>query len=208
MILVLKKITCLIAVLAVIFSLSVFAEEEFLVYGQDDIERICQALDMNDCDIKYYCEENNITYLAVNPDNTKLIKRVEITDEFSKRIVDLSILSDENIKTLSYELSHFSDASGSVVAHDGFKLLKYELKTADDEYYLTTFITVKDSKRITLSFYTDIGSDREYIDSIVKEQFKAETNYKPLVIAGVGIFALLSAVIAVLIIKELRKKED
>lgn len=208
MILVLKRIICLIAVLTVIFSLSVSAVDDLLVYGEDDIEGICNALDMNDCDIADYCKQNNVTYLAVNPDNTKLVKRVEIADDFSKRIVDLSVLSDENIQTLSYELSHFSDAKGRVVSLDGFRLLKYELKTEDNEYYLTTYITVKNSKRITLSFYTNVGTERDYIDSIVKEQFKADVNYKPFVIVGVVIFGCAAAVAAVLIIKELRKKED
>lgn len=208
MILVLKRIICLIAVLTVIFSLSVSAVDDLLVYGEDDIEGICNALDMNDCDIADYCKQNNVTYLAVNPDNTKLVKRVEIADDFSKRIVDLSVLSDENIQTLSYELSHFSDAKGRVVSLDGFKLLKYELKTEDNEYYLTTYITVKNSKRITLSFYTNVGTERDYIDSIVKEQFKADINYKPFVIVGVVIFGCAAVVAAVLIIKELRKKED
>ena len=203
----LKKIICLIAVLAVMLSVSVYAKDEFLVYGQDDLERICQALDMNDCDIKDYCEENNITYLAVNPDNTKLIKRVEIADEFSKRIVDLSVLSDENIQTLSYELSRISDAKGSIIATDGYKLLKYELKSADDKYYLTTFVTVKNSKRITLSFYTDVGSELGYIDAVVSEQFKADTNYKPFIIVGIALFAVIGAVLLVLIVKEFRKKE-
>ncbi len=207
MILVLKRIICLIAVLTVIFSLSVSAVDDLLVYGEDDIEGICNALDMNDCDIADYCKQNNVTYLAVNPDNTKLVKRVEFADDFSKRIVDLSVLSDDNIETLSYELSHFSDAKGSIVSLDGFKLLKYDLKTSEDEYYLTTYITVKNSKRITLSFYTDIGESKDYIDAIVKEQFKTKTDYKPLIIGGAFIFAVLSLVVIALIIKDFRKRK-
>ncbi len=203
-----KKIICLFAVLVFVFSFSVSAKEEFLVYGKDNINSICEALDMEEQDVKQYCEENNITYLAVNPDNTKLIKRVETVDEFSERIVDLSVLSDENIRTLSYELSRFSEANGQIVKLDGFKLLKYELKTDDDKYYLTTYITVKDSKRITLSFYTDVGNERDYIDEIVTEQFKADIDYKPLIIIGVIAFALVGAFVLALIIRDLRRKEE
>lgn len=204
----LKRVICLIAVLAVIFSLSVSAVDDLLVYGEDDIEAICNALDMDACDIADYCEQNNVTFLAVNPNNTKLVKKVEFADDFSKRIVDLSVLNDENIETLSYELSHFSDAKGKIIELNGFKLLKYELKTENNEYYLTTYMTVKNSKRITLSFYTDIGENRDYIDTIVKEQFKADINYKPFIIAGMCVFGIALIVVAVFIVKEMRKKEE
>ena len=40
-------------------------------------------------EIKYYFEQNNITYFAINRDNTKQIKRIEFVDEFSKKAVDL-----------------------------------------------------------------------------------------------------------------------
>ena len=206
MILVLKKITCVIAVLFFVFSLIASAAEELFVYGKDDIEHICQALDMDAYEIAKYCEENNVKYLAVNADNTKMIKRVETADDFSKRIVDLSVLTDENIETLSYELSHFSEANGQIVKRDGFKLLKYELKTSDDKYYLTTYITVKNSKRITLSFYTDINADRDYIETAFAEQFKQQTDYKPFVIFGVAIFGIIGLVTLALVIKDFLRK--
>lgn len=203
-----KKIICFIAVLSVLFSFSVLAKDEFFVYGEDDIEHISKALNMKEEEVTAYCKENMVTYLAVNSDNTKLIKRVETADDFSKRIVDLSVLSDKNIETLSYELSHFSDANGKIEKLNGFKLLKYELKTEDNKYYLTTYITVKNSKRITLSFYTDIDADRNYIYGVVKEQFKEDIDYKPFITVGIVIFALAGAVVVVLIIRDLRKEKE
>ena len=89
MILVLKKIICILSVLLLVFCVTVSANEDFLVYGEDDIEFFCKTFDMDAGEIKYYFEQNNITYFAINRDNTKQIKRIEFVDEFSKKAVDL-----------------------------------------------------------------------------------------------------------------------
>ena len=210
MILVVKKILCFIVAFALCFSFSVSAEEEFVVYGEDDIELFCRAFGMDDCEIVDYVNENNITYLAINRDNTKQIKRSEIVDAFSQKVVDFSVLDDSEIIELNKELSGFENAVGEVVSVGGFKLLKSELKTEDSggEYVLTQFVTVKNSKKIILSFYTASSADRAYIEDALKEQFPKERNFKPVAIVGTVAFSLAIAVALVLIIAEFRKKED
>lgn len=210
MILVVKKILCFIVAFALCFSFSVLAEEEFAVYGEDDIELFCRAFDMDDCEIVDYVNENNITYLAINRDNTKQIKRSEIVDAFSQKVVDFNVLADDKIKNLANEISGFENSKGEVVTIRGYKLLKSELKTEDSggEYVLTQFVTVKNSKKIILSFYTASNADRAYIEDALKEQFPQERNFKPVAIVGTVAFSLAIVVALVLIIAEFRKKED
>ena len=210
MILVVKKILCFIVAFALCFSFSVLAEEEFAVYGEDDIELFCRAFDMDDCEIVDYVNENNITYLAINRDNTKQIKRSEIVDAFSQKVVDFNVLADDKIKDLANEISGFENSKGEVVTIRGYKLLKSELKTEDSggEYVLTQFVTVKNSKKIILSFYTAGNADRAYIEDALKEQFPKERNIKPIAIVGTVAFSLAVVTAVVLIIAEFRKKED
>lgn len=204
-----KKIICLIAVLLLAFSFSVSAKEEFLVHGKDDLSSL---LNMSTSEIDTYCKENNITYFAVNRDNTKQIKRIEYEDEFSKEVKDLSILTDGQIWSMASELSGFPDVLGNLV-YDGrgdYKFLKTEHKTKDSggEYVITQFVTVKDSKKITLSFYTAANADREYIDSVLEEQFPEEKNYKSLISVGIILFFLMALGATLLIIRDLKNNKD
>ena len=198
------------AIFVLCFCFSVSAEGEFLVYGEDDIELFCRAFDMDDCEIVDYVNENNITYLAINRDNTKQIKRSETVDAFSKKVVDFNVLADDEIINLANEISGFKNSKGEVVTARGYKLLKSELKTEDSggEYVLTQFVTVKNSKKIILSFYTASEQSRDYIDAVLEEQFPKEKDFKPLVIVGTVAFSLAVLVVLGLIILELRKKHD
>lgn len=205
-----KKIICLIAVFVLCFSFAVSAEDELLVYGEADIKLFCRTLDMDAGEISEYISQNNITYFAINRDNTKQIKRSEITDAFSQRIIDFSVLDDTEILNLAEEISGFENSKGQVVNINGVKLLKSELKTEDSggEYVLTQFVTVKNSKKITLSFFTAGDSDRSYINNALKEQFPKERDFKPVIIGGTAAFSVAVLAVVFLIIAEFRKIED
>jgi hypothetical protein len=204
---VLKKIICLVTVLVIVFSFAGCKDSEFLVHGKDDLSAI---INMSESEIDAYCEENNITYFAVNADNTKQIKRIEVMDEFAKEVKDLNILTDVQICEMAPELSTFSDALGEVVYRGEYKLLKTEYKTKDNggEYVITQFVTVKNSKRITLSFCTEANIDREYIDDVLEEQFSEEFDYRPLVNAGAIVFFLIAVVSAVLILRDVKNNNN
>jgi hypothetical protein len=191
-------------------SVTVLADSEFLVYGKDDIEIFCQAFDMDAGEIKYYLSQNNITCLAINGDNTKQIKRSEITDAFSQKVVDFSVLEDSEILNLANQISGFENSKGQVVTVGDIKLLKTEVKTKDSggEYVLTQFVTVKGGKKITLSFFTAGDGDRAYIETVLKEQFPKEKDFTPFLIGGTVALSIAILVVIVLIILEFRKKED
>jgi hypothetical protein len=207
---VIKKIICLICALLLCCSVTVLADSEFLVYGEDDIDIFCQAFDMDAGEIKYYLSQNNITYLAINGDNTKQIKRSEITDAFSQKVVDFSVLEDSEILNLANQISGFENSKGQVVTVGDIKLLKTEVKTKDSggDYVLTQFVTVKGGKKITLSFFTAGDGDRAYIETVLKEQFPKEKDFTPFLIGGTVALSIAILVVIVLIILEFRKKED
>ncbi len=206
---VIKKIICIVVVLLIGCSFSVLAEDDFLVYGKDDIDRFCEVLNMDAGAIKDYCDENNITYFAINKDNTKQIKRTELVDAFSQKAVDLSVLDDNEILKLAGDISGFPDAKGEVINHQNLKFLKLRLESKDSggNYTLTEYITVKDAKKVMLTFYTAKNESEEYIDKVFSEQFQKETNYTPFLTVGIIIFIFIGLVATAFIIKDLRQKD-
>ncbi len=205
----LKKITVLFTFFCLLFSFTVSANEEFMVYGEDN-GKMKVILGMSDKELEEYIAKNKITYFAINGNNTKQIKRTEFTDSFSKKAVDLSVLGDAEIFELSEDISGFSNAKGEIINYADFKFLKFSLGTKDSggEYTLTQYITVKNAQNIVLSFYTASGENEDYIEKMFREQFKSEVDYKPfIVVVGVILFSLIAVVIVVLIIKDLKKKE-
>lgn len=204
--LVLKKTICLLA-LSLLLVFNVTAAEDFLVFGEQTGE-VANVLGMTDKELETFCRENKITYLAVNKDNTKQIRKAEFADEFSKKIIDISVLEDKEILEFSSLISTFESANGKVITHGDKKFLKVELETVDSggKYYLTQYVTVCDAQKTVLTFYTADGQDKSYIDDVFESQFPQKTDYKPYIIIGVIVFTLIGAVVAVLIIKELRQK--
>ena len=203
-----KKIICLFWVFLLVFCVTVSADEDFLVYGKHTDE-LCEALNMKAGDIKDYCEENHITYLAINANNTKQIKRTEFVDKFSQKTVDLSVIPDAEILKLSGEISGFPEAKGEVVKQADLKFLKLRLESKDSggNYTLTEYITIKEAKKVILAFYTANGEDEAYIESAFAEQFKPKTDYKPFLSVGIVIFVFIGLVAAAFIIKDFKQKD-
>lgn len=202
----LKKITCFIAA-CLIFVFNVSAEDNFFVYGKDDAE-VAKTFNMTEGDLEKYCKDNGVTYLAVNTDNTKQIRKTERVDSLSKEIIDLSVLEDKKIFGLSDELSGFENANGSIIKKDDLKFFKTEHETEDSggEYVITQYITIQNAKKKVLTFYTAKDLDRSYIDSVFAELFKPQTDYTPWVTSGVFLFAIIGAVLLVLLLRDFKKE--
>lgn len=193
--------------------MNVFAlqlDNEFYVYGQDNKE-LSKTIDMTESELKEYCKNNNITFLAVNKTNTKQIKRTEIEDAFSKKIGDFFALKDNEIIELAEELTGFSGVKGTVFEKGNKKFLKVELKSADSggEYFLTQYITVSDSKKEILSFYTAKKENTDYVEEVFSSQFKtskSSTALKVISVIGMVLFGGLALVVFVAIIKDTFEK--
>ena len=206
MILVFKKIACLVVAL-IIFSFSVSAKENFFVYKQNNAE-IAKILGMTQTQLTDYCTDNSVTYLAVNSDNTKQIKRTETVDEFSKQVFDMSVLDNDGILNLAGELSGFPDAKGEIVEYKGLKFLKTEHETEDSggKFTITQYITVEKSKKTVFSFYTAENADKTYIWENFKKLAEPQKDYSLFLILGFCVFAFVGVWVLVLLIRDFKKE--
>ncbi len=206
MILVLKKIACLVVAL-IIFSFSVSAKENFFQYEKDNAE-IAKILGMSEIELTDYCTDNSVTFLAVNSDNTKQIKKTEITDEFSKRIFDMSVLGDDDILELASELAGIPDTKGEIIEYDGRKFLKTEHETQDSggKFTVTQYITVEKSQKMSVSFYTAENTDKTYIWENFKKLAEPKKDYSLFLILGLCVFAFVGVWVLVLLIRDFKKE--
>lgn len=204
-----KKFVLIFSVIACLLSVNVFAlqlDKEFYVYGQDNKE-LSKAVNMSESELDEYCKNNSITFLAVNKANTKQIRKIEAEDSFSKKIGNFFALKDNEILELTEELTGFSGVRGTVFEKGNKKFLKVELKTKDSggEYYLTQYITVENSKREVLSFYTDSKENTDYVEEVFSSQFKTSKStsaLKVISVIGMVLFGGLALVVFVAIIKD------
>ena len=202
-----KKLLVSLAVLTVLLSSALSAleiGEGFYLYGRDNKE-VSKILNMTDAEIKDYCEQNSITFLAVNEDNTKQIRETESVNVFSKTVGNLAVLSNIEIKNLTADLCGFENAEGKVIKKESYKYLKVELKTKDSggEYVLTQYITVKDGKSTTLSFYTSAALSTDYCDEIFNSQFKNTSALRVVITVLLALLFGLAAWLSVMIVRDL-----
>ena len=185
--------------------------DDFYLYGRDD-KRLAATLDMTEEEVKAYCTENNITLLAVNKDNTKQIREIVRETEFSKTVKNLAVLKNDEILDLTYQLCGIENAKGKVIEKDAYKYLKIEVRGRDSggEYILTQYITVKNSKTVTLSFYTSNGEDTSYTDKIFNSQFSNLKATKGWVTIALALMLGLCTVLSVMIVRDLKppKREE
>ena len=191
-----------------LFSFNVFAEstDNFYVHGEANTY-VSEILGMTEPELKDYVKDNGITYLAVNKNNTKQIRKTEISDAFSKKIGNFLALKDNEILELAEELTGFKDVKGTVFEKGNKKFLKLELKTTDSggEYYLTQYITVANSKKEILSFYTAKDESTDYVEEFFNSHYKevkTNTFLKVLSVIGITLFSLLAVAVVFVIIKD------
>ena len=208
----LKKFVLTFSVLVCLLSISVLAldiPDDFYIYGEQT-QQLADTLGMTKSELDIYCEQNGVSFLAVNPANTKQIRKTVIKDAFSQKIGNLSVLSDKDILYLSGQLSSVENAIGEVVTRNSQKFLKIEVKSTDSggEYILTQYVTVADSQKTVLSFYTDTKEDTAYIDEVFNSQFGEKNTVKYIVVAGVAVFSLLAIAVLALIVRDILLKRN
>ena len=210
----LKKLLISVLIIALMLMTVVSALEigdDFYLYGRDNKE-LSKALSMTEAEISSYCTENYITALAVNKNNTKQIREITRGTEFSKTVKNLAVLSDAEILALTYQLCGIENAKGKVIEKDAYKYLKIEVKGKDSggEYVLTQYITVKNSKTVTLSFYTGDGEDTAYTDEIFNSQFSNIGATKTWLTVALAFVLGLCVVLCVMIVRDLKppKREE
>jgi hypothetical protein len=204
-----KKIVLIVAVLLCFCSVNVLAltvDNDFYVYGEDNKE-LCGIIGMSETELDEYCKENNITFLAIDRNNQRQIRKSEITDAFSLKIGDFLALSEDEIVELTEELTGFTGAKGTVIEKGDKRFLQIKVKTTDSggDYILTQYVTVANSKKEVISFYTSEGVSVDYIERVFSSQFKLSGREKALkTVSAIGtvLFSALALVVTASIIKD------
>ncbi len=181
---------------------------EFYLYGRDNKE-VSKILEISQSEIENYCQQNGITLLAVNHDNTKQIRQITVQNDFSKKIGNLAVLSNDEILKLTYDLCRVENARGKVLEKNGFKYLKLELKSVDSggDYILTQYITVTDKNMVTLSFYTDASLSTDYCDEIFNSQFENLSGLKTVLMVFLILLSGVALLLSVMIVRDLNQKK-
>ena len=210
----LKKMLISVVALMVLLMTVVSAVEigdDFYLYGRDD-KKLAAALNMTENEVKSYCEQNAITLLAVNEDNTKQVRETTRKTEFSKTVKNLAVLKDDEILELTFQLCGIENAKGKVIEKDAYKYLKIEVRGKDSggEYVLTQYITVKKSEIVTLSFYTSNGEDTGYTEKIFNSQFRDISKTKGWLTAALALLLGVAVTLSFMIIRDLKppKREE
>ncbi len=208
----LKKILiCVIALIVMLMGVASALEvsDDFYLYGKDN-EKISQAFSMTEKELTEYCSENNITFLAVNKDNTKQIREIVLKNEFAKTVKNLAVLKNEEILTLTYQLCGIENAKGKVIEKDTSKYLKIEAKSKDSggEYILTRYITVKNSEIVSLNFYTSANLSTDYCDEMFNSQFKSTAGLKTVITVSLALLFGVAATLSVMIVRDLNNPKE
>ncbi len=220
-----KKLVLAITLISMLFSQSASAEgvvtlnvsDEFYIYGTDT-KIVTEELGMTEGELGSYCEENGIVYLALNKGNTKQLRVSISTTDFSNGVVNISALSNDNIATLVPDIAGIEGAKGEIITKGSQKFIKLMLRSNDGggDYILTQYITIADKRSFVLSFYTDITEDTDYTEEIF-ESFDsplfldynrfADTGWHYVILIAAGIFAAVSAIIIVSIVKDIKNNK-
>lgn len=209
-----------------LFSITASAESDFNIkpYGKfynifEHKEKVAEIFDMSVSDLENYCASKHIEYIAVDEENSKQIRITTTTTDFSNSVVNISLLSDDKISALIPQITDISGVTGEIVTKNSQKFIKTEMRSRDSggEYILTQYYTVAGKKSLTLSFYTDIDENTNYIektfesyeDDIFIEDSTQEKSFLNLLLPiGTLVFALAFIIIAITVIKDLIKKRS
>ena len=216
-----KRIIALIVFFILLFSLTVSADSNInLKPGGEFItetEQIAKIIGMEKNELLDFCIENKIVYIAVNNDNSKQIRITVKENEFSKKVVNLNSLSDEEISSyLLLDIIGNGALKGDVINHKGQKFIKTQmlLKDSGGDFIINEFITVADKKVYVLSFYTNKNTDIKYVEKTFEtfesSNFVNENNSLIWVVAiGIVAFFAASVFIIITLIRDIKiKKAD
>ena len=175
----LKKIIAIVC-LFLVLSLNVSAFSTNLIKTTDDFvvfsdkpQEVSKIFNIEIKELEKDIAEHNIKFLAVSKDKSKQIQLTETETEFSESITNLSNLSNDSINALLPDITGIENISGEILYKNEQKYVKVNLKNNfGNEYILTQFFTIENQKIYTLSFYTNEGTDIDYIDKI----FSTTTN--------------------------------
>lgn len=206
-----------------VFSISAFAANDRMPIVLDggffnastDKGRVAQITGMSEEELDRYCDENEITFLAVNRDNSKQVRITVSSTDFSKSVGNLSALSDEKIAGIMPLVT--SSSFGETVKKDGQKFVKTVSVSNDSggKYTVIRYYTVAADNLYVLSFFTEYGVDTDYAETAFKtfsqdgfnrlsDEKKAESDSR-IIATAAAVFVLLTGYIVFTLIKDIKR---
>ncbi len=182
--------------------------EDFLIYSQNP-DKVAQILKTDVSALENTVTEQNISFLAVNQDNTKQIKLTETQTDFSVAVGELSNLSDGSIEALLPDITGIEGIKGEIITKEKQKFVKTTTKMqGKNGYILTQYFTVTNKNLQTLNFYTDPKSDTDYVEQTFEAHPDSNTYIiLAICILGTVIFGSVCIILIYTIIRDLVKSK-
>ena len=210
-----------VIILISLFSLTVSAaelqfdistDESFISVNRgDDLTQISSELDMTADELNTYFNQNGIEYFAISKDTKSQIKISTYSNEFSKKVSDISLLDkdalDEFAKT-------FDVNSDSIIENNDRKFIcvKSSEKSGENTYTVTQYITIFNNQIVYFTGYNP-GENTTSEITAAFDTFELNTPsdninlYLALIISGIVVFSVVGVVMIIGITKLRNSKE-
>ena len=201
------------------YDYTISSSENFIsTQSDDDLTTISEKLNTTPQELESYLTENNILYIAVSNDNKSQIKITALTDNFSSKVGDISLISDSVMQEFISTVRPDTDTLTYIVENNGRKYIcvKNTLTDENDNLYtVTQYITICNHKTFYFSC-NNPGEDTTDEINAIFESFKLtdtsntqsdtnnkknETSWNYIIInCGVVVFGVVAIVVAASIV--------
>ena len=207
-----------ITVSAASLEYNISPDDSFIAVNRgDDLTQISSELDTTADELNTYFDKNGIEYFAVSKDTKAQIKISTYSNEFSKKVSDISLLDEDALVEFA---KTFNAGSNNIINNNDRKFicLINNQEYSDGLYTVTQFITICDNKIVHFTGYNDGDKTSQEIteafDTFTLNHPASNdnsTNYTlwiVLSIVGVVVFGVAAILIIVSIIKLKNTKEE
>lgn len=191
---------------------SISTDDSFIAVNRgDDLTQISSELDMTADELNTYFNQNGIEYFAISKDTKSQIKISTFSNDFSKQVVDISLLDDAALDEFA---KTFDVNSDSIIENNDRKFIcvKNIEKSGENTYTVTQYITIFNNQMVYFTGYNP-GENTTSEITAVFDTFELNTPsdninlYLALIISGIVVFSVVGVVMIIGIIKLRNSKE-
>ena len=210
-----------VIILISVFSITVSAasleynispDDSFIAVNRgDDLTQISSELDMTADELNTYFNQNGIEYFAISKDTKAQIKISTFSNDFSKQVVDISLLDDAALEEFA---KTFDVNSDSIIENNDRKFIcvKSSEKSGENTYTVTQYITIFNNQMVYFTGYNP-GENTTSEITAAFDTFELNTPsdninlYLALIISGIVVFSVVGVVMIIGIIKLRNSRE-
>ena len=141
-------------------ELTLTLPEEYVLLSSEtaeENEELLESLGYSESAFKNYLKQVNnthILFLGVNPDNMAQVMVKASSTEFSKKVVDFSLLTAEALQKTAKDLVQVKDASYKMAEVNGIKLIEVRSTDKDSggEFCSIQYLTVRNGVLYTVGY--------------------------------------------------------